>query len=131
MVDHDKYLLLIGQDPEIKTGIVKCRDVILNTVGVGAMNYDNKVFEKVIKQIRAKEKKEEERRREESKKKKKKSKDSDQVLLGKMQEDVEFLENFITKENIGQKGVKNTAESALDYLEKRKSFWQQTLVTKS
>ena len=131
MVDHDKYLLLIGQDPEIKTGIVKCRDVILNTVGVGAMNYDNKVFEKVIKQIRAKEKKEEERRGEESKKKKKKSKDSDQVLLGKMQEDVEFLENFITKENIGQKGVKNTAESALDYLEKRKSFWQQTLVTKS
>ena len=95
------------------------------------MNYDNKVFEKVIKQIRAKEKKEEERRREESKKKKKKSKDSDQVLLGKMQEDVEFLENFITKENIGQKRVKNTAESALDYLEKRKSFWQQTLVTKS
>ena len=131
MADHDKYLLLIGQDPEIKTGIVKCRDVILNTVGLGAMNYDNKVFEKVIKQIRAKEKKEEERRREESKKKKKKSKDSDQVLLGKMQEDVEFLENFITKENIGQKGVKNTAESALDYLEKRKSFWQQTLVTKS
>ena len=95
------------------------------------MNYDNKVFEKVIKQIRAKEKKEEERRREESKKKKKKSKDSDQVLLGKMQEDVEFLEDFITKENIGQKGVKNTAVSALDYLEKRKSFWQQTLVTKS
>ena len=96
------------------------------------MNYDNKVFEKVIKQIRAKEKKEEERRREESKKKKKKkSKDSDQVLLGKMQEDVEFLENFITKENIGQKRVKNTAVSALDYLEKRKSFWQQTLVTKS
>ena len=30
----------IRQDPEIKTGIVKCRDVILNTVGVGALSYD-------------------------------------------------------------------------------------------
>ena len=91
-----------------------------------------KVFQKVIKHIKLKEK-EEERKREEAKKKKKskRRKDTDQVILGKMQEDVEFLENFITKQNIGQKRVKTTAVSALDYLEKRKSFWQQTLVTKN
>lgn len=33
----------LRQDPEIKTGIVKCRDVILNTVGEGRMGYDDKV----------------------------------------------------------------------------------------
>ena len=60
-----------------------------------------------------------------------KRKDIDQVILGKMQQDVEFLEDFITKQNIGQKRVKSTAASALDYLEKRKTFWQQTLVTKN
>ena len=111
----------IRQDPEIKTGIVKCRDVILNTVGVGALSYDNKVFEKVINEIR---KKEEQRKREQAKKKKKKKKTSSQMILGKMQEDVEFLEDFIkfqNKQSIGQKGLKMTAVSALDYLEKRKT----------
>ena len=121
----------LRQDPEVKTGIVKCREVILNTVGSGAMAYDNKVFQKVIRQIKIKEKEEERKREEARKKKKSKKKDTDQVILGKMQEDVEFLENFITKQNIGQKGVKTTAVSALDYLEKRKTFWQQTLVTKN
>ena len=59
---------------------------------------------------------------------------SSQMILGKMQEDVEFLEDFIkfqSKQNIGQKGLKMTAVSALDYLEKRKTFWQQTVVTKN
>ena len=115
----------IRQDPEIKTGIVKCRDVILNTVGVGALSYDNKVFERVINEIRKKEA---------QRKKKKKQKASSQMILGKMQEDVEFLEDFIkfqSKQNIGQKGLKMTAVSALDYLEKRKTFWQQTVVTKN
>ena len=112
----------IRQDPEIKTGIVKCRDVILNTVGVGALSYDNKVFERVINEIRKKEA---------QRKKKKKQKASSQMILGKMQEDVEFLEDFIKFQNIGQKGLKSTAVSALDYLEKRKTFWQQTVVTKN
>ena len=42
LVEFEKAWRL-RQDPEIKTGIVKCRDVILNTVGVGAMCHDAKV----------------------------------------------------------------------------------------
>ena len=42
LVEFEKAWRL-RQDPEIKTGIVKCRDVILNTVGSGAMGYDHKV----------------------------------------------------------------------------------------
>ena len=36
------------QDPEINSGIVKCRDVILNTVGSTAKEYDADIVEKVI-----------------------------------------------------------------------------------
>ena len=56
------------------------------------------------------------------------------MILGKMQKDVEFLEEFIKFQNgqtIGKQELKSTAVSALDYLEKRKSFWQQTVVTKN
>ena len=42
----------VRQDPEIKIGIVKCRDVILNTVGANAGEYDIKVVEKVIQQMK-------------------------------------------------------------------------------
>ena len=50
-----------------------------------------------------------------------------------MQEDVEFLEEFIKfqSQQTGKKELKTTAVSALDYLEKRKTFWQQTVVTKT
>ena len=47
LVEFEKAWRL-RQDPEIKTGIVKCRDVILNTVGSGAMGYDLKVISRSI-----------------------------------------------------------------------------------
>ena len=95
------------------------------------------VIEKVIHEIKKLEKAEQ-RKREQAKKKRKRKKmkfsSQNQEILGKMQEDVEFLEDFISfqsTQNIGQAGPKLTAVSALDYLEKRKTFWQQTVVTKN
>ena len=92
------------QDPEINAGIVKCRDVILNTVGSTAKEYDADIVEKVIQQMKEieLEKKKSELEKQKAKKKnknktkgKKGGKDPDQLLLGKMQEDVRFLEDFL------------------------------------
>ena len=60
---------------------------------------------------------------------------SDKKLLGKLNVDVIFLENFIkqhekeTKKQsavVNKTGLKNLATEALGYLEKRKYFWDQT-----
>ena len=87
------------QDPEIKAGIVKCRDVILNTVGTTAKEYDVEVVEKVIQQMKEleleKKKSQLEKHKSKKRKKAKGKKDPDQLLLGKMHEDVRFLEDFL------------------------------------
>ena len=64
---------------------------------------------------------------------------SDKKLLGKLNVDVIFLENFIKKHETKSKkketkkqsavvktGLKSLATEALGYLEKRKYFWDQT-----
>ena len=86
----------VRQDPEIRAGIVKCRDVIMNTVGTTAKEYDKEIVERVIQQMKdMKLKKEKEG-------KKKKKKDPDELLLGKMNEDVKFLEGFIKSQKPGR-----------------------------
>ena len=98
----------IRQDPEIKSGIVKCRDVILNTVGTSAKEYDAKIVEKVIQQMKEieLEKMKSQLEKQKSKKKKKKmvkaKKDPDQLLLGKMHKDVQFLEDFLRTQKMQQ-----------------------------
>ena len=87
------------QDPEIKTGLVKCRDVILNTVGERVFHNNQQLLTRVIKEIKKKEQEEKNRR---DKKTRRKQKDSDLMILGKMQKDVEFLEDFLNFENIGK-----------------------------
>ena len=42
----------VRQDPEIRAGIIKCRDVIINTVGTTAKEYDREVVEKVIQEMK-------------------------------------------------------------------------------
>ena len=81
----------VRQDPEIRAGIGKCRDVILNIVGTSAKEYDKVIVEKVIQEMKNMELGEER----EGKRKGKKKKDPDELLLGKMNEDVKFLEDFI------------------------------------
>merc|ERR1711981_795187 len=111
----------LRQDPEIKTGLVKCRDVILNTVGDGVFTNNELLVQRVIRQIKKQEMEEKKRR---DKKTKTKQRDSNQLILGKMQKDVEFLEDFLkfqTTQSLGKNELKNTAAAALDYLEKRKT----------
>ena len=103
----------VRQDPEIKAGILKCKDVILNTVGSSAKEYDKEVVEKVIQQMKEidlKEKKELEKNREEKKRKTKGKKDPDQLLLGKMHEDVRFLEDFLKSQKSHQVHLKITKQ---------------------
>ena len=86
----------VRQDPEIRAGIVKCRDVIINTVGTAAKEYDMDVVAQVIKKMNEMKVKEEPKLEMfDQAKKKKKKKDPDQFLLGKMKEDVKFLEDFL------------------------------------
>ena len=91
----------VRQDPEIKIGIVKCRDVILNTVGANAGEYDIEVVEKVIQQMKemdiAKKNKPdtESEERSQVQEKRKAKKDPDLFVLGRMNEDVRFLEDFL------------------------------------
>ena len=42
----------VRQDADIKIGIVKCKDAILNTVGTNAGEYDTDIVEKVINQMK-------------------------------------------------------------------------------
>ena len=92
----------LRQDPEIKTGLVKCRDVILNTVGDGVFTNNELLVQRVIRQIKKQEIEEKKRR---DKKTKTKQRDSNQMILGKMQKDVEFLEDFLkfqTAQTVGK-----------------------------
>ena len=92
----------LRQDPEIKTGLVKCRDVILNTVGEGVFSNNDLLVQRVIRQMRKQEMEEKKRR---DKKTKPKGRDANQLILGKMQKDVEFLEDFLkfqSTQTIGQ-----------------------------
>ena len=95
----------VRQDPEMRAGIVKCRDVIINTVGTASKEYDREVVEQVIRQMKEMEIKKEinvEASKGEKKKKEKKKKDTDQLLLGKMNEDVKFLEDFLKTQKSGR-----------------------------
>ena len=87
-------------DPAIKIGMTKCRDVILNTLGDPNKEYDKGIVEKVIKEMEdsklennPKPKKKISERKEQVKSKDKF--DNGKLLLGKMNEDVKFLQNFI------------------------------------
>ena len=82
----------LRQGPEIKTGLGKCRDVILNTVGEGVFSNSDLLVQRVIRQIKKQEMEEKKRR---DKKTKPKQRDANQLILGKMQKDVEFLEDFL------------------------------------
>ena len=93
----------LRQDPEIKTGILKCREVILNTIGTNVMEYDIEIVGKVVKQMEELElaKKVEKSRNSEwedltkVKTRKVTRRDPDLFVLGKMNEDVKFLEEFL------------------------------------
>ena len=45
----------LRQDPEIKTGLVKCRDVILNTVGDGVFTNNELLVQRVLRQMKKQE----------------------------------------------------------------------------
>ena len=133
----------VRQDHAIKSGMVKCRDAIMNTVGSTAMQDNKDMLEMVIKQMREgkvelTEDADPRVLKQEKRKAAAEKKVSDKRLLGKLNTDVQFLEKFLktqTAENKKkvqitglQTRVNNKATEALEYLEKRKNFWQQTVM---
>ena len=113
-------------------------------VDTTAKEYDEKIVEMVIQQMKNRELDlNDDTDSEVAQKGKRKAaaekKISDKKLLGKMNADVVFLGKFLkiqatdNKRQIKnaslQTEVKNTATEALEYLEKRKKFWQQTVRT--
>jgi tetratricopeptide (TPR) repeat protein len=91
----------VRNDPDIKKGMFKCRDAIMNILGDTDKIYETELVEKVIKQMEnLKVDKGLEIRKRRSKKQKQKNRiDPGKHLLGKMNEDVKFLENFINFKN--------------------------------
>ena len=138
------------QDPAIKSGMVKCRDAIMITVGTTAKEYDEKIVEMVIQQMKEgkldlNDDEDPKVARKQKRKAAAEKKVSDKKLLGRLNDDVVFLEKFLKTQTTESKRqvkspslqteVKNTATEAteateaLQYLEKRKNFWQQTVMT--
>lgn len=132
--------LKIKRDQALKDGIIKCREAILFTLGKS-----KKIDEHIVKLI-TKDGKLTQRINKKSlpritKQTKLKAttvrvmKDRSNTKLGKLNEDVQFLENFLKKQTWRQKQdnadgfVNNTATDALKFLQDRKHFWEQTIVT--
>eukprot|EP00090_Calanus_glacialis_P026176 TRINITY_DN41064_c0_g1_i1.p1 TRINITY_DN41064_c0_g1~~TRINITY_DN41064_c0_g1_i1.p1 ORF type:complete len:129 (-),score=43.66 TRINITY_DN41064_c0_g1_i1:61-447(-) len=126
--------------------MIKCRDAIIITVGTSAKDYDEKLVEMVIQQMKEgkldlNDETDPKVARQQKRKAAAEKKISDKKLLGKLNDDVVFLEKFLktqTSENKKkvqtqdkglQSEVNNTATEALEYLEKRKNFWQQTVTS--
>ena len=133
---------------QMKRGLMQCKDAILNTVGNTAKGFDKKLIAKMLKekekQRKLAAKTPEERlgektrsksqQQKEAKRQEKLKKRQDRVLLGQVAGDASFLRGILepgvsmTDENISeeQRRVMEIATDALQYLEKRKTFWQQT-----
>ena len=130
----------VRQDPALRSGMVKCRDVIKRTVGDADRQYSVSVVEKAIremarvKELEVKAELEKTKLAKQSDKKKQKAektpdmKKTDRQLLGKFNKDVLFLEKFITNQTTinSTPDAQKMAVDALKYLEGRKNFWQQT-----
>ena len=123
--------------------MVKCRDAIIIAVGTSAREYDEKIVKLVVQQMKEgkldlNEDEDPKLAKEQKKKKEAEKKLSDKKLLGKLNDDVVFLEKILKSQacknsknvqgNRQQTKVSTMATEALEYLEKRKSFWQQTAV---
>ena len=137
--------LKIRKDQALKDGVIKCREAILFTLGKS-----KKIDEHIVKLITKDEKlaqrvnnftrKSLPKMAKETKLKAttvRVMKDRSNKKLGKMNEDVLFLQNFLKKQNWRQKQdnaegfVNSTATDALKFLQDRKHFWEQTIVTES
>ena len=136
--------------PSMKIGLQKCKDAIANAIGPNAKDLDEDLVKKVI-EVQEKEKNGKRKDSEEvvqllSKKKILKMKRKreaerrivDRLLLGNIALEASFLRKLaeVDKEEESkdievseyQMCVIRIAEDALNYLEKRKNFWQQIAV---
>ena len=134
--------LKIKRDQALKDGIIKCREAILFTLGKS-----KKIDEHIVKLITKDEnlaqrlnKKSLPKITKETKLKAttvKVMKDRSNKKLGKMNEDVQFLKKFLKKQTWRQKldsadgCVNNAATDAFKFLQDRKHFWEQTIVTET
>ena len=101
---------------QMKTGLMQCKDAILNTVGLNARALDKEIIKKMMKEeekqrrlaVRTPEQRLGERRskmevRRETRKKEKMERRQDKVLLGQVAGDASFLRNILQPvENISQ-----------------------------
>ena len=94
--------------PQMKTGLMQCKDAILNTVGQNAKPFDKDLVAKVVKEQEKKKqkqlKKSEQRlsgaktrsqMKKENKKKEQLQRIQDKVLLGQVAPDASFLRGFL------------------------------------
>ena len=89
----------VRNDPDIEQGMLKCRNAIMSILGDNEKTYETELVEKVIKHMEdQKAAKKVEIKKKRSKKQKqqdKERKDPGRHLLGRMNGDVKFLEEFI------------------------------------
>ena len=137
----------VRSDLRMKSGLMQCKDAILNAVGPNAREFDIELVGKVIKdmedrknaannsntpgqqQLKTRKQIRNERKRREAKRKR-----IDRVLLGQVAKDATFLRSLVgydkdvvpRADTPEQKKILEIATDALEYLEKRKIFWQQT-----
>ena len=136
----------VRSDLRMKSGLTQCKDAILNAVGPNARGFDLELVGKVIKEMEDRKKaadtstqgqqqvKTRKQIRNERKRREAKRKRIDRVLLGQVAKDATFLRGLVgydkdvvpRADTPEQKKILEIATDALQYLEKRKIFWQQT-----
>ena len=83
----------------MKTGLLQCKDAILNTVGPGAKPLDIDLVEKTIREDERKKIKTDVKSKARNRKKKVlNEKMQDSILLGKMGKDVTFLKDLLAND---------------------------------
>jgi len=128
----------------MKIGLMQCKDAILNTVGPNAKGFDKEIITKMIKEQEKKSLKQKKEQRlsgaksrsqlkKERRHKEKIQKVHDKLLLGQVATDASFLRGFLEPSMLNsgdlsyeKRRALEIASDALEYLEKRKTFWQQT-----
>lgn len=137
----------IRSDGDIELGMEKCRSAILNVVRAEIhcdQDLVNKIIEEEEKSKTIKKKPPETKKNKKEVKKpvikkcglRKWRKPGNRGYLGQFEQDLAFLKNFVefqkNQETYSEYTVevKNLAANALNYLEDRSEFWQQSTITK-
>ena len=115
----------VRNDPDIQNGMYKCKDAIVNILGDPERFSDIEFVEKVIKMLEEKYENEQKKKMKKRprKQKIKDKKDPEKHLLGKMNDDVKFLENFINFQKTQTYQTEYTVSKMLCIFQTRNKFY--------